>query len=106
MEQLRIGELVIRRIVELEEPFIPVGEMFPDGSAEAIAPHRPWLEPSALCPESGRLILPVQSYLIRTSHHTILVDTCVGNHKSNRFFEPWYNRQDEVWLQRLAAAGV
>ena len=27
------------------------------------------------------LILCVQSYLVETPHHNILVDTCVGNHK-------------------------
>ena len=106
MEQIRIGDILIRRIVELEGPFIPVGRMFPAATAHAIAPHRAWLEPWALCPDTDRLILPVQSYLLTTSHHTILVDTCVGNHKSNKFFEPWFNRTDEVWLSRLAACGV
>ena len=106
MEQIRIGDILVRRIVELEGPFLPVGRMFPDATVEAIAPHRPWLEPWALCPDTDRLILPVQSYLLTTTHHTILVDTCVGNHKSNKFFEPWFNRTDEVWLTKLAAAGV
>ena len=67
MEEARVGSIHIQRIVELEEPFIPVGQMFPDGNAEAIAPHRSWLKPWALCPDSGRLILPVQSYLLRNS---------------------------------------
>ena len=106
MEETRVGNIHIWRIVESEEPFIPFGEMFPDGNAEAIAPHRSWLEPWALCPDSGRLILPVQSYLLKTSHHTILIDTCVGNHKSDRWFEPWYNRRDDVWMRRLAASGI
>ena len=106
MEQVRIGDIQIQRIVELEGPFLAVGRMFPAANAEAIAPHRSWLEPWALCPDSGRLILPVQSYLLKTSHHTIVIDTCVGNHKSNRFFEPWHNRSDDTWLQRLAASGV
>ena len=34
MEQTRIGNIHIQRIVELEEPFIPVGQMFPDSSAD------------------------------------------------------------------------
>ncbi len=84
MERTRIGDIHIQRIVELGEPFNPIGRMFPDGNADAIAPHRPWLEPWALCPDRDRLILPVQSYLLNTSHHTILIDTCAGNHKSNR----------------------
>lgn len=106
MERVRVGDIEVWRVVESEEPFLPVGQMFPDAVAEAIAPHRGWLEPWALCPESGRLILPVQSYLVRTSRHTILIDTCVGNHKSNRFFEPWHDRRSDAWLRRLAAAGA
>ena len=78
MERIGIGDIHIQRIMELEEPFIPVSKMFPDANAQAIAPHRSWLEPWALCPVSGRLILPVQSYLLKTSRHTILIDTCVG----------------------------
>jgi len=105
-EQVRIGDIRIQRIVETEEPFLPISQMFPHARAEAIARHRSWLEPWALCPDSGRVILPVQGYLIETSHHTILIDSCVGNHKSNKFFEPWHNRQSNVWLERLAAAGA
>ncbi len=41
---MRIGDIEVQRLVELEEPFIPVGRMFPDASHEAIAPHRPWPE--------------------------------------------------------------
>ncbi|MFK7962647.1 MAG: MBL fold metallo-hydrolase [Burkholderiaceae bacterium] len=106
MKGIRVGNIVVQRIVELEDPFIPIGQMFPDATAESINAHRPWLEPWALCPESGRLILPVQSYLLKTTHHTILIDTCVGNHKSIQFLDSWNNRQDELWLRRLAASGV
>lgn len=103
---MRIGDIHVQRLVEMEEPFIPIGRMFPDGDSEAVAPHRSWLEPWALCPDSDRLILPVQSYLITTSHHRVLIDTCVGNHKSNQFFKPWHDRRDDIWLRRLLALGV
>jgi hypothetical protein len=49
MAQTRIGDIHVQRIVELEESFIPISRMFPDASAEAIAPYRSWLEPWALC---------------------------------------------------------
>ena len=105
MTEFGVGDIRIQRILEMEEPFIPAGRMFPDATAEGLEPHRHWLEPWALVPETDQLILAVQSYLVRTARHTILIDTCVGNHKSNRFFEPWYNRRDDGWLRRLAAAG-
>ena len=90
----------------MEIPFVNPTQAFPDATEEDISAHRPWMEPSALCPESGRLILAVQSYLIRTSRHTVLVDTCVGCDKRNEWFPPWHQRSDESWLARLAAAGV
>ncbi len=44
MKPMRIGDIEVQRLVELEEPFIPVGRMFPDATDEAVAPHRHWLE--------------------------------------------------------------
>lgn len=106
MDSVRIGQISVQRILEWQGPFIAADRMFPDATDEALAPHRHWLEPWALCPDTGRLILAVQSYLLRTRRHTILIDTCIGNHKSNRFFEPWYDRRDDSWLRNLAAAGA
>ena len=106
MNPIAIGAIRVHRVLESEEPFIPAERFFPDATSEALAPHRGWLEPRALCPETGRIIVAVQSYLVRTTRHTILIDTCVGNHKSNRFFEAWHDRRDETWLRRLGAAGV
>ena len=62
----KIGDIEVHRILEWEAPFMPAGEMFPDAAPAALARHRAWLGPRALCPESGRLILPVQSYLVKT----------------------------------------
>ena len=106
MDTFKIGEINVTRIVESEAPFLPIGTMLPDATDEAIQPYRHWLEPKALCSETGKMILPVQSYLMRTPHHCILIDTCVGNHKSNAFFKPWHNMQSEIWMNNLAAAGV
>ncbi len=44
MKPMRVGEIQVHRLVELAEPFIPVGRMFPEATDEAVAPHRHWLE--------------------------------------------------------------
>jgi glyoxylase-like metal-dependent hydrolase (beta-lactamase superfamily II) len=106
MNTRQLGDLTINRILELEAPFIPPLEMFDEAVAEAVEPHRHWLEPDALDPVSGKLILPVQSYLVRSRHHTILIDTCIGCRKSYDGLPEWKDRRDESWLQNLAAAGV
>jgi hypothetical protein len=39
------------------------------------------MQPWAL-DRQDQIIVCIQSYVVRTAHHTILVDTCVGNDKS------------------------
>jgi len=106
MTSFSIGEIEVTRIIESEGPFLPISAFLPLATPKALDPYRHWMEPSALCPETGKMILPVQSYLVRTPHHRILIDTCVGNDKSNAFFKPWHNMQSDVWLQGLADAGT
>ena len=104
--RIAIGEIEIRRVPEMVIPFRTPDELFADCTPEALDAHRHWMQPSALCPETGKIILAVQSYLVRTTRHTILIDTCVGCDKSNEGIAPWHKRTDRSWLTRLAAAGA
>lgn len=107
MKSEQLGDIVIDRIVESVASFFHPARFFDEALPEAIEPHRHWLEQSgALDPQTGNMIMPVQSYLIRTPSHTILIDTCVGCHKSNDDVPEWQNLRDESWLQRLQGAGV
>jgi glyoxylase-like metal-dependent hydrolase (beta-lactamase superfamily II) len=47
----------------------------------------------------------MQSFLVRTPHHTILVDTCVGDYKE-RQRPSWNMTSSGEYLKRLAAAGT
>lgn len=78
---------------------------FPDFDAEALAPHLPWLAPRHYDPPTGRILMPVQSWVLRDGRRTILVDTCCGNHK-DRLGIPGMHGLDTPYLERLAAAGV
>ena len=106
MQSISIGQITVHRIVEMEYPFFEPTQLCAEATLENLAPHRHWLEPYALCPETGKFVFPFQSYLVRTSRHTILIDTCVGCDKSDDWHPPWHNRQDQVWLDRLTAAGI
>lgn len=103
---MHIGNIHIDRIKELETPFMTPAAMFPDTPPEAFAPHRHWLEPWALCPHSGKLIIAVQTYIIRTPQHLILVDTCIGCDKTNKYFPEWHQRSDRHWWHALQAKGI
>jgi glyoxylase-like metal-dependent hydrolase (beta-lactamase superfamily II) len=106
MALLQLGDITIQRIVEHEIPLYRPTEMFDEATPEALAPYRKWLEPNALCPTSGRLIMPVLSYLVQTRHHTILIDTCVGCDKTYAEPPQWHQRQNAAWMSNLKAAGV
>jgi glyoxylase-like metal-dependent hydrolase (beta-lactamase superfamily II) len=101
----QLGEVTIARALEIVTPFDPA-MFFPEVAPEEWAPHRSWLEPDAMDPASGALLFPVQSYLLRTPHHTVLIDSCVGNHKDrpNRPF--WHQKCDDTFMRALAALEV
>lgn len=101
----RVGAFEIRRIVEMRCHFREVAVMFPAATPDEIAQILPDLQPWAL-DEDTRLIIEVQSYLVKTPRHTILLDTCIGCDKTMPRLPMWDGRTDTVWLDRLAQAGV
>jgi hypothetical protein len=56
--------ITIHRIIEQEGPFFDALEFFPDLTDELLAENR-WLQPDYI-DAGGRLILCVQSYVVRT----------------------------------------
>ena len=98
-----IGDVRVARVVENEGPFSPVGWILPGFSPELLREHA-WLQP-AYVDEQTRALMSFHSYVLRTPHHTIVIDGCVGNNKE-RPERPMWHRQEGPYLDRLAAAGV
>jgi hypothetical protein len=96
MNVLQLGDIAVQRIVEHEVPVYHPSDFFDEATAEAIEPYREWLEPKALCPRTGRMVMPVQSYLVRTRHHTVLIDTCCGCNKTYAVPSAWHSRSNEA----------
>ena len=101
-----IGDIAWHRVVETEGPEFDIGFLLPAADAEAVDAHRSWMEPRFLEPGTGRLVMAVQSYVLRTRHHVILIDSCVGNDKERRFHPPWSGRTGTDYLDRLGAIGL
>ena len=106
MNVVRLGDITVQRLVEHEIPVYRPTDMFDEATPEAIAPYRQWLEPNALCPETGCLVMPVVSYLVHTRHHRILIDTCVGCDKTYADPPAWHLSRNREWLTNLRAAGA
>ncbi len=105
MEKLNFGAATVERLVEAEGPSFFPAFILPDSTEDGIAREMDWLLPHFHHPETGRFWMSVHSYIVRTAHHTILVDTCVGNDKERPSTKPWH-RMQTPWLDNLATMGV
>jgi glyoxylase-like metal-dependent hydrolase (beta-lactamase superfamily II) len=101
-----IGNVTVTRIEEQLGFASRPPEQYLDGfERETLARHLHWLVPHHYSPEDDRLITSIHSWLIRTPHHTILLDSCAGNHKDRPGFSR-FHRLDTPYLDRLRQAGV
>ena len=101
----KLGELEIHRAIESEVPIFDTFSFFPDATKEVVEANKDWLMPRYIDPKTIEVILCIQSYVIKTLRHTILVDTCVGNHKS-RPARPSWHMQNSPFIEELAGVGV
>jgi hypothetical protein len=101
----QIGQATVTRIEELLGPaFRPEG-LLATWDPAVLEEHGHWMAPDFYVPSSDQFIMSVHSWLIRTPHHNILVDTCCGNAK-NRPGSPHFHQLDTPYLDRLQATGV
>jgi len=77
----------------------------PDWDPAVMEQHRALMIPDCFDEAQGRFIASIHTWVVRTRHHTILVDTCAGNDKARPGF-PRFDHQNLPYLQRLAEAGV
>ncbi|MGJ4916097.1 MBL fold metallo-hydrolase [Bradyrhizobium sp. HKCCYLRH2060] len=99
-----VADTTIHRIIEQETTFLPAREMFPELTPEMLAADSA-LQAAGALDAQDTLILCFQSYVVRTPHHTILIDSCIGNDKP-RARPVWNMKSDDSYMRALAAAGV
>ncbi|WP_315755983.1 MULTISPECIES: MBL fold metallo-hydrolase [unclassified Bradyrhizobium] len=100
-----VADTTIYRIIEQETTFLPAREMFPGLTSEMLAAERSALQAAGALDAQDTLILCFQSYVVRTPHHTILIDSCIGNDKP-RARPVWNMKTDDTYIRALATAGV
>jgi glyoxylase-like metal-dependent hydrolase (beta-lactamase superfamily II) len=102
--QIKLGDTTIHRVVEQEGAWFDAFNFFPTLTKELFEENRSWLEPKYF--SDNKIVLCVQSYLVRTPHHNILVDSCVGNHKPRPARPMWSMMESDRYEKNLAATGV
>ncbi|MBS0536673.1 MAG: MBL fold metallo-hydrolase [Proteobacteria bacterium] len=99
------GKVTIERIVDIDPFPLPLGLLFPGASLEALGEHRTTLDGAHVDWANGTILLAVQSHLVRAGGKTILIDTCVGEHKQRPVRPEWHDRASTRYLANLKACG-
>lgn len=100
-----IGNVEIARVLDSYLLGETAQSWLPAFDREAIRPHEHWLCPHHFDHETGRIPMPVQSFVLKTEHHVIVIDTCMGNHKDRPGI--WeMHKLTTGYLERLKALGV
>lgn len=105
MKSRMLGDIRLRRAVESIWT-ADVAYFFNDPNLGLWEPHLDWLCPDALDKEAWRLRMPIQSYIVQTQHHNILIDTCVGQHKDVPLYPEWHQRDHHRFVEALHAHGL
>ena len=99
------GKASVHRVIDIDPFTLPVSFLFPGASIEALGVAAGTLDGAHIDAASGGIHLAVQSHLIRVAGKTILIDTCVGEHKPRPARPAWHQRRDSPYLANLAACG-
>jgi len=103
VEIVRAGDWSVGTITEREGPQRRPHELFPGIDRAAASRVLEGFSNSSFAPATGRLFHTYQSFVLRTPGQTILIDTCVGDHKAR---PPHFNFPKQDWLDAFAAEGL
>jgi glyoxylase-like metal-dependent hydrolase (beta-lactamase superfamily II) len=99
------GNATVSRIIDLDPFALPLDFLFPDARLAAIEHARDMLAGTHLDWAGAKVLLAVQSHLLRCGGKTVLIDTCVGEHKPRPARPDWHLRAATRYIANLAAAG-
>jgi glyoxylase-like metal-dependent hydrolase (beta-lactamase superfamily II) len=101
-----VGEAVVDAVTDFEKFDLPLDRFLPEADPTVLAEQRALLEPVHIDLARGLVHLAVRTFVVRVGGRTVLVDTCVGEHKERPARPDWHRRDASGFLARLAAAGV
>ena len=104
MRQVRIGDITIDAVIEREGPWRRPQDFFPAYEEAIFKRHLPAVEPEVFDQALGMMVITYQTFVVRTPHYTILVDTCTGEDKGHP--PPFDFPGKERWRNELFALGI
>ncbi|WP_346056679.1 MBL fold metallo-hydrolase [Amycolatopsis dongchuanensis] len=105
VQTMVLGDVEVIRLVEWQQPFAPAAGLVPDVPAEVWQDNRDWLVPDHWEPDSGRAVLALQTWVLRSGGRTIVVDTGAGNGRERPGMAPFHQCRGD-FPELLARAGI
>jgi glyoxylase-like metal-dependent hydrolase (beta-lactamase superfamily II) len=102
---ITLKDITIHPVIEQQALFFKTHEFFPTLSKEVLEENHSWLVPEFI-DASGGVVLCIQGFVIKTPHHNILVDACVGNHKHRPMRPHWNMMTSDRFEKGLTATGL
>jgi glyoxylase-like metal-dependent hydrolase (beta-lactamase superfamily II) len=102
VQAFSVGKIQLSKVLDSLEPTSP-RFMYVDKRKDDFDPYLDWLQPHFI-DEKKLMLLSIHTFIIKTTHHTVMIDTCIGNDKQRLAFDQW-NGRSSSFLQDLAAAG-
>jgi glyoxylase-like metal-dependent hydrolase (beta-lactamase superfamily II) len=104
MNCFNVSDLTVQRVEEFVDPNCDPLAFLPELTAETVAKHLHWMAPQFWDAARNMISLTMQTWVVKSKHHTILIDTCNGNHKPRPYF-PAADQLNTPYLERLKEAG-
>jgi glyoxylase-like metal-dependent hydrolase (beta-lactamase superfamily II) len=103
MKTLQFGDVTITSIIERDGPWRKPADMFPLYTEELAKKHLATLDPEVIDAATGLMNITYQTFVVKTKHHTILVDTCTGEDKG---YPAPMDFPKQRYLDEFKAAGL
>ena len=103
MHPLTFGDVTVTSIIERDGPWRAPEVMYPTCDKKPAISHLKTMEPFVYDAIQNMLVITYQTYILRTPHHTILIDTCLGEDKG---YGPPHDFPKKPWLDGLSKNGL
>jgi glyoxylase-like metal-dependent hydrolase (beta-lactamase superfamily II) len=104
MNCFSVADFTVNRVEEFVDRNCDPMTFFPDLTPEIVARNLHWIAPQFWDAERNMISITMQTWVLKTKHHTVLIDTCNGNHKPRPYF-PAADQLNTPYLERLKEAG-
>ena len=98
MRNLVLGSLSVTGLTDINSFSLPVKTLFPSFD-DKILNEKEALDPKVI--SNGLIHLTIRSWLLRQFGQNILIDCCVGAHKTDRTTQIGINEMEKIGLKRL-----